>query len=285
MGELARRIVVALVAAPLAAGMVYAGDLPLALFLAVVSGIGAWELYRMARTKGIVPLDSLGIPLAAAIPIVVHVDRLGYLASSAALGGVVFVALLGAALWARGVEGGPLVSVSVTVFGALYTGGMLSYGYLLRHHRFVVDASAGTALVFFPVLLTWASDIGAYFVGRALGRRKLFPSVSPGKTVAGAVGALVVTMAVSLAYDRYVLRPTAELALAPWTALAFGLLVSAAAQIGDLAESMLKREAGVKDSSHLLPGHGGILDRLDSLFFVLPVAYLVLGRLLLAAPR
>jgi phosphatidate cytidylyltransferase len=287
MGELARRVAVALVAAPLAVGMVYLGGLPLALFLGVVSGVGAWELYRMARAKGggVEPMDSLGIPVAAAIPILVHLDHQGVLTSPASIAGVVFVALLGAAIWARGVDGRPLESTSITVFGICYAGGMLAFGYALRHHRFVGNAIAGTALVFFPVILTWVSDIAAYFVGRALGRRKLFPSVSPGKTVAGAVGAVVASMIASVVYNYYVLRPTAQLALAPWTAIIFGLVISAAAQVGDLAESMLKRDAKVKDSSNLLPGHGGILDRLDSLFFVLPVAHLILGRLLLAAPR
>ncbi|MFN8667306.1 MAG: phosphatidate cytidylyltransferase [Gemmatimonadaceae bacterium] len=161
---------------------------------------------------------------------------------------------------------------------------MLAFGYALRHHRFVIEPAAGTALVLFPVILTWASDIGAYFVGRALGKAKLIPSVSPGKTRAGAIGALVITMLAAYAYNLYVLRPYSQLALAPWTALVFGLVISGAAQVGDLAESLLKREAGVKDSSQLLPGHGGILDRLDSLYFVLPVAYLILGRLLIAAP-
>lgn len=284
MSELAKRVLVALVAAPLAIGMVYVGGLPLALFLAVASGAGAWELYRIARAGGGDPLDALGIPVAAAIPIVVHLDRLQLLRSPAALGGVVFVALLGVVIWARGVEGRPLESVAVTVFGALYTGGMLSFGYALRHHRFVVEPAAGAALVAFPVVLTWASDIGAYFIGRAFGRSKLLPSVSPGKTRAGAVGGLVITMIVAVAYNLYVLRPTAQMALTPWTAIVFGLLVSVAAQVGDLAESLLKRAGGVKDSSHLLPGHGGVLDRLDSLFFVLPVAYLVLSRLLIAAP-
>ena len=284
MGELAKRVVVAVVAAPLALGAVYLGGLPLALFLAVAGGVGAWELYRMARHGGSDALASLGVPLAAALPLVVHLERLQLLRSPLAVGGVVFVALLGAAIWARGVGGRPLETVAVTAFGVLYTGGMLAFGYTLRHHRFVVDAAAGTALVFFPVILTWVSDIGAYFVGRALGKRKLIPAVSPGKTVAGAVGALVVTMAAAPLYNSFVLRPVAELALSPWTAVIFGLLVSAAAQVGDLAESMLKREAGVKDSSHILPGHGGILDRLDSLYFVLPVAHLVLTRLLLAAP-
>lgn len=284
MGELARRVVVALIAAPLAIGMVYLGGLPFAAFLGVVGGAGAWELYRLARHGGVDAMDALGVPVAVALPLLVHLDRLQLLRSPAAVGGVTFVALLGASIWARGVGGRPLESVAVTVFGALYTGGMLAFGYALRHHRFVIEAAAGTALVMFPVILTWASDIGAYFIGRAFGKAKLIPSVSPGKTRAGAVGALVVTMAAAYAYNVHVLRPWSQLALAPWTAVIFGLLVSLAAQVGDLAESLLKREAGVKDSSHLLPGHGGILDRLDSLFFVFPLAYLVLGRLLIAAP-
>lgn len=284
MGELPRRVAVALVAAPIAIGMVYVGELPFALFLGTVGAVGAWELYRMARHGGADPLDALGIPVAAAFPILAHLDRLALLRGPLAVGGVVLVSLLGVAIWARGVGGRPLESVSITVFGALYAGGTLAFGYSLRHHRFVIGAAAGTALVLFPVILTWASDIGAYFVGRWLGRARLLPSVSPGKTRAGAMGALVVTALIALAYNHYVLRPWSQLALAPWTAVAFGLVVSASAQVGDLAESLLKREAGVKDSSHLLPGHGGVLDRLDSLYFVLPVAYLVLGRLLLAAP-
>lgn len=284
MGELARRVIVALIAAPLAIAMVWLGELPFAAFLGLAGGLGAWELYRMARHGGVEPMDALGIPLAAALPLLAHADRLQLLRSPAAVGGTIFVALLGASIWARGVGGRPLESVAVTVFGALYTGGMLAFGYALRHHRFVIEPAAGTALVLFPVILTWASDIGAYFVGRALGKAKLIPSVSPGKTRAGAIGALVITMLAAYAYNLYVLRPYSQLALAPWTALIFGAVTSVAAQVGDLAESLLKREAGVKDSSQLLPGHGGILDRLDSLYFVLPVAYLILGRLLIAAP-
>lgn len=275
----------AVIAAPLAFAMVWFGGLPLALFMALVAGIGAWELFRIARAGGAQPLEGMGISVAAAIPLFVHLDHLQILRAPEAVGGVVFVALLGASIWGRGVGGHPLESVAITVFGALYAGGMLSFGYALRHHRFVVGAAAGTALVFFPLVLTWISDIGAYFVGRAFGRKKLIPSVSPGKTVAGAIGALVCTMAAAPFYNALVLRPNAQLALTPWTAVIFGLLVSAAAQVGDLAESMLKREAGVKDSSHILPGHGGILDRLDSLYFVLPVAHLVLTRLLMAAAR
>jgi phosphatidate cytidylyltransferase len=143
----------------------------------------------------------------------------------------------------------------------------------------------GGVLLVFPLVVTWASDIGAYFVGRTIGGRKLIPSVSPGKTVAGAVGGLVTSMLVAWAYAHWVLVPVAQLGFTPWGALLFGTLISAAAQVGDLFESLIKRESGMKDSSHIIPGHGGILDRFDSLIFVLPVAYLLLGWLPLPVLR
>jgi phosphatidate cytidylyltransferase len=264
--------------------VVYLGSLPLALFLGLLGALGAWELYRMARAGGVDAIDVLGVPVAAAIPLYAVLDQMQVIQSPAALASVVFLALSGAALWARGVTGRPLEAIAVTAFGAVYASGMLTFAYLLRHHRFVVTPQAGTVLVLYPILLTWASDTGAYFTGRAFGRTKLMPSVSPGKTRAGAVGALLVTLIVSMVYNALVLRPVAQLALAPWTAALFGVVVSAAGQVGDLVESMFKRQAGLKDSSKILPGHGGILDRLDSLYFVLPVAYLILTRLLLPAP-
>jgi phosphatidate cytidylyltransferase len=140
-----------------------------------------------------------------------------------------------------------------------------------------VHVAPGAALLIFPLVLTWTSDIGAYVVGRAIGGKKLIPSVSPGKTVAGAVGGLVASMLVSYAFVRCVLVPVAHLGFTPAGALLFGALISGAAQTGDLFESLLKRESGVKDSSHIIPGHGGILDRFDSLIFVMPVAYILLS--------
>jgi len=180
------------------------------------------------------------------------------------------------------------------VFGVLYTGGMLSFGYAIRYHAYVIESvrvplgglavSAGGLLLLLPILLTWASDIGAFFIGRAFGKRKLMPSVSPGKTVAGAVGGLGATIVVGWLYARFVLTPTTQLAFVRGGIIAFAALVSVAAQIGDLAESLLKREAGMKDSSHIIPGHGGVLDRFDSLLFVLPVAYVLFNALLVWAP-
>ena len=110
------------------------------------------------------------------------------------------------------------------------------------------------------------------------------PSVSPGKTVAGAVGGLALAVVICLLYVRFILMPFAQLGLTIQGAILFAIGISVTGQIGDLAESLLKREAGVKDSSRILPGHGGLLDRLDSLLFVLPIAYLMLGRLLLPIP-
>jgi phosphatidate cytidylyltransferase len=263
--------------------VVYFGDAALATLLATIAALGAWEFFRLARAGGSTPLERSGITLAALVPLAVHAWHLGY-PMPVALAGLAVPALLGHAIWARGVDGRPLGAVATTVMGVLYTGVALSYGYALRYHPYAVGRAAGTAVVFLPVLLTWASDVGGYAAGRLLGRRKLIPTVSPGKTVEGAVGALVLTVIVCLLYVRYALQPYAQLAMRPLSAVGFAILLSVTAQLGDLAESLLKREANVKDSSRIIPGHGGILDRFDSLFFVLPLAYVVLGWLLIPVP-
>lgn len=283
MSELAKRVISALVAAPLALVMIYLGGLPLAAFLAAVSAGCAWEFYRIASASGIEPLDALGIPLAGAVPLAVYAAVIGLYQPTLAIPAVLLLLILATVIWARGPHRRPLDAASTTVLGILYTGGLLSFGFALREYPYAVGNRAGTALVAFPLVLTWASDIGAFFVGRTIGGRKLIPAVSPGKTVSGALGGLVVTTLVSWVYVRFALRPLASLTMTVQATLLFGLVISAAAQVGDLTESLLKREGNVKDSSRLIPGHGGLLDRLDSLLFVLPVAYLLFGWLLLPA--
>ena len=293
MSELTRRVLFSVVAIPVALGAIWYGDWALAALLAIAAALGAAEYYRIAREAGHQPFLVAGAALAGLVPIVVHGRRLGVFGGDAlTISVVVTLAIFAASIWARWPEGRPLGAAATTIFGVVYTGGTLAYGYGLRYHPYAVGTAAGAALVALPLILTWTSDIGAYFVGRALGRRKLIPAVSPGKTIAGAVGALVLCMIVAWAYQRWVLVPRATLALRPLVpalaasgALLFGALISAVAQIGDLAESLIKRESGVKDSSHLIPGHGGVLDRLDSLFFVLPVAYLLFDWLLIPALR
>ena len=276
LSNLAARVIVAVVAIPAVLGLAFLGGLPLALLLALAGGFAAWEYYSIAAAAGERPMAMTGTIIAAAIPLAVHGYRIGrFHPPVLTLAATITLLVFALAIWWRGVEGRPIGAVAITLFGAVYTGGMLSFAYGLRYHNYAVGATAGMALVLYPLLLTWTSDTAAYFVGRALGRRKLVPSVSPGKTVAGAVGALVASVVVSWLYARYALPPLAKLSVLPWPAVWFGAVISVAVQIGDLAESLIKREAGVKDSSHIIPGHGGVLDRLDSLLFAIPVAYLV----------
>jgi phosphatidate cytidylyltransferase len=294
MSELTRRILFSVVAAPVALWIVLAGGAPLAALLAIVSAIGAWEFYRIARATGAHPLGDVGIAIAGLVPLAIHASYLGLFTVRPALVALLVLVLLAATIWLRGVEGKPVGTAATTLLGVIYTAGMLGFGYAIRYHdtvagydmvaakhldlgAFVLRVPPGGVLLIFPLVITWASDIGAYFTGRAIGGRKLIPAVSPGKTVAGAVGGLVASMLVSWLYARSVLVPVANLGFTPWGALLFGAIVSVAAQVGDLFESLIKREGGVKDSSRIIPGHGGVLDRFDSLIFVLPVAYLLLG--------
>jgi phosphatidate cytidylyltransferase len=284
VSELTRRIIFAVIAAPASVAIVYFGDWALAIVLSVLAALGAWEFFRMARESGALPLEPAGIALAALLPIAVHAQRLGvYTLSLTAIIAMVLV-LFASTIWLRGPSGKPTSAVSITAFGVLY-GGLFSYIYAVRYHDYAVGAAAGTALVFLPIFLTWTTDVGAYAFGRMFGRKKLIPSVSPGKTVEGAVGGLGLTIVICLLYVRFILMPYAQLGLTIQGAVLFAIVVSVAGQTGDLAESLLKREAGVKDSSRILPGHGGILDRFDSLLFVMPIAFLLLGRLLLPIPQ
>lgn len=293
MSELTRRVAFGVVAAPVALAIVFVGDAALAGLLAVAAAIAAWEFFRIARAAGHEPLSDVGCALAGLTPLVVHARYLGLFTPRVSYAAVTLVLLMGLAVWLRGASGKPLAAVAVTVMGVLYTGGLLSFAYALRYHDYAaggarlgsINIAAGGVLLGLPVLLTWATDIGAFQVGRTVGGRKLMPSVSPGKTVSGAIGGLVASVLVAWLYTQFALRPAAQLAMTTAGIVTFGVLISVVAQVGDLFESLLKREANVKDSSTLLPGHGGILDRLDSLFFVLPTAHLVLGWLLIPAPR
>ncbi|WP_175940135.1 phosphatidate cytidylyltransferase [Caballeronia sp. BCC1704] len=149
-------------------------------------------------------------------------------------------------------------------------------------HAVVAARTVGVAFVLSLLLVVWLADIGAYFAGKALGRHKLAPSISPGKTWEGAIGGWAAVMVIgSLAAATGVYTPTVFAAFVGhlgWARALVALTVLVAfSVVGDLFESLLKRQAGVKDSSGLLPGHGGVLDRIDALLPVLPIALLMLG--------
>ena len=157
---------------------------------------------------------------------------------------------------------GAFAAVSGTVFAVFYPGVLLGYLVALR-----VTGEDGRLLVLFVLIVVWASDTAAYYVGRSLGRHRIAPTISPGKTVEGTVAGVVAAAASALAC-RYLLLPQ----LGAWAPLLGGVL-GVAGFLGDLGESALKRGAGAKHSGDLLPGHGGIMDRVDSLILVAPVVY------------
>ena len=168
-------------------------------------------------------------------------------------------------------------AVVFTLFGYLYI--PFLFGYIITL-RYTPDGVLGLWYLAIPLLAMVATDVGAYAFGSAFGRRKLVPRISPNKTVEGAVGgtlfALCVVAAVSI-----VARRLNGLELGIPTLVLFALLVSCAAQLGDLFESLLKRWAGIKDTGVFLPGHGGILDRIDSALFTFPVAYMFVTMVIL----
>jgi phosphatidate cytidylyltransferase len=298
--ELTKRVAVAAVGIPVALIVIWLGGTLLALFLAAIAAGAAVELFRIAAARGVRPFVAGGALLAAAPVLVTGLVPDPAFAGSTAWGLFIIATLVvaTAAIFRRGVDGGPLTATAVTVFGALFTGGTLAHGVLLRELWTAQGGSViiqptgsavalsdwiGPALLLFPLVLTWTSDTAAYFGGRAFGRRKLIPSVSPGKTVAGAVAGVLGTVVVGALYSHFVFAGALGLPIGLGFGLLAGLIMSPVAQVGDLAESLLKREAGVKDSGTLLPGHGGMLDRFDSLFFTIPATYWLLVLALEAA--
>ena len=147
---------------------------------------------------------------------------------------------------------------------------------VLRSNNHIVDAFHGAQLLMFLFLLVWSADIGAYFFGKAFGKRKLMPNVSPGKTVEGFLGGVACAVLLTVSIGYYLQWSTSQFTSAFFVAV----LISTVSVLGDLTESMFKRQAGIKDSGKILPGHGGILDRIDSLTATAPIfvlCYIFLG--------
>lgn len=280
--DLGLRVAVAGLGIPLGVVLVWAGGWPLAVVVAVLAALGISEVFGMASARGWRPFPWIGIP--AAVLLVLWAEVAG---SFPAWSGVAWAILLvgglgalAAAVFRRGPGGDPLPAVGATLFGIVYVGGTLAFAVLLRSHPaagFSAPGWEGTFLLIFALTVTWLGDSFAYFGGRAFGKRKLLPSVSPAKTVEGGISGLVGSMAGAAAFTALLLPALGGgLPLSVAAAALLGLLISAVAQVGDLAESLLKREAGVKDSGRVLPGHGGVLDRFDAVLFTLPLTYALL---------
>lgn len=280
--ELRARFAVALVGIPVTLLAIHAGGWYLGALLAVLAGAATLEFHAFASARGARPVGWLGVPAAALLVLMAAYEPTFGAWADRAL--TLLLALVLAtpvvAVSRRSTEDSPLLSVTATIAAALYTGGTLAFALLLRHLPDSVPADShdpleGRLLVLYPLVVIWASDSAAYFAGKRFGRTRMAPRVSPGKTVEGGVAGLAAAVVVG-ALAGLVMHDLSSFPVSPASGALIGLVLGVGGQLGDLAESLLKREAGVKDSGTLLPGHGGVLDRFDALFFSLPLAYVLL---------
>ena len=228
-------------------------------------------MYDLARRQGIEALEWVGFIAAAGGPLATYWVKSSADWEPVVYAGAVWLIIVLIVAAARGPNHHPLTAVSVTVFGALYASALLSFIIAIRHGPHVDAHPRGSvALAVLPLAVTWVCDTAAMAGGALVGGAKLAPILSPRKTWAGAIAGLVGGVVTALLYGSLVLDRVA-LRLSLVQLLTVGLVVAVMAQVGDVAESRFKREAGVTDSSSLIPGHGGVLDRLDSLYFVLPI--------------
>jgi len=251
--ELTLRILSAAVLAPLAVFTAYLGDWPFVAFWTIAACGIMWEWRKIVAQ----PTDMFGVVGEFTIALAGACALLGLGASILPFIG------LGAVVVAIGAHTNPLRSWVAA--GVIYAGSLLFACVLLRD-----DPSHGFVAMIFLFGVVWATDICGYFVGRFVGGPKLWPRVSPKKTWSGAIGGAFGAIVVALAIARYAHLPN-SLAI-----VRLALLLSAVSQAGDLFESAFKRRFGVKDAGHVIPGHGGIMDRLDG-FLAAAVAAAVIG--------
>ena len=261
------RIVTGVIFSIIALLCLFMGGLPILGFLLVVIFLGSVEYVKILRTKGFHPSLSLILLTDLAFAILIFFRRFDLLPS------IISLAIMASFLMVLFMGRQPyIVNVATTVLGFLYCGWLPCHLLLIRQisadriNAFQIGTNEGLWLVIFVFLIVVATDIGGYYFGSKFGKHKLSPVISPKKTVEGALGATIMALIVAsfgVFYTKLTLLH----------ALVAGLLITISSQLGDLSESLVKRDAGVKDSSNILPGHGGILDRTDGYLFALPVAY------------
>ena len=254
------RVLTAIVGIPLLLYLVHAGGVAFSIFATGISALCCYEYALVLRLGGrpvqFLPTVAVGSSLAAC----------------AALGGPLGLVLTaGIALIVLTEMFSPVHSMdraALTLFGALFAGWMPAHLALIRGLR-----PNGESFLFMTFVAVWCMDTAAYVAGRALGRHPLAPALSPKKTWEGALGGFAAAVAVCLLFSRFLLKD----ALPPTWAVAVGAVIGVTGQLSDLAESMVKRDAGVKDSGALLPGHGGVFDRFDSFILCAPAVYYILS--------
>jgi phosphatidate cytidylyltransferase len=275
--NLLQRILFAVVAIPVALLVVWYGGAALVLLVAVAAVLGTRELAQFARRQGLSPVAPAMALLAAALPALAWAVTVSPAVAQAVqrwwpyAAALLVLAILVATLARLTPDQKPLGSAAVTLLAPLYAAGLPAFLLPIRHAGHPERSLEGAALVFFPLVTVWICDTAAMTVGRRLGGRKLAPTVSPGKTWSGTIGGFVGALAVAPFYALLVFRPL-QMDVSLGALLLLAAAIGSLGQVGDLVESLFKREVGLKDSSTIIPGHGGVLDRLDSLYFAIPLA-------------
>lgn len=251
-----KRIITAAIVLPIAfAYVMWLPPVFFTAFLCLASGLGLSEFYGMYGVRG--PLKNIGLALGVAIPAGVHLTGISDLVVASLL-------ILGAMrLFLKKDPMGSLKDLAPVFTGLLYVPALLGTQTGIR--------AAGPEWIIFLFGVVWGSDSAAYYVGKGLGKRKLYEAYSPNKTVEGAVASIAGGALCALA-----LRALLVSSITFGQAAIIGTVVGTVAVVGDLVESMFKRDAGVKDSGALIPGHGGILDKIDGVLFAGPVLYWML---------
>jgi len=250
------RIVTALVLLPGVLWLIWRGGLPFAVLIGVAAAAAALELNELPSVE-LTGAAIVSMGGAFLIPLL-HEVSLGGMDASAVLSAVVMVAFADALMFEREIANAPR-RIGLSVLGATYPGLLLAALIPLR------KLPRGEWWILLAVTVTWLNDTFAYFVGRAFGRRKLYERISPSKTWEGALGGALGSILGAVAVARLWIPE-----LPPWGAALIGAGAAVLGPVGDLSESMLKRAFGAKDSGRLLPGHGGLLDRIDALLFNAP---------------
>jgi len=274
--SLAKRLLAAAVFLPCFFIIAHRGGIYYLILIDLIIILGLFEFYRMMEAKGLRPYTWIGVLSGGALPWYLFF-RQGIYAN--VLLTLTFIAVMIAEL-IRKDKGHAVYHISVTIFGVLYVSWLGSHLMLLRELPILAGLgySVGFTFVMIVFTLTWCYDTGAYAFGRLFGRRKLSPSISPGKTVEGAIGGTFLSIAGIL-----VVRSIFDTQIGAVEAVVLAIAASVIGQTGDLVESMLKRDAKIKDSSTTIPGHGGVLDRFDSLLFTAPLIYYALRYFVLKA--
>lgn len=244
--------------------IIYAPIFVVKVIVVLLSSIGAYECSKMLLPKKQTVLQAITILLSALLTL--NLMFLDFSSSSLALQIAFFPFMLLSILFFHVFFPGEIHTVTSKITGSIFT--IIYCGLLFSFLGLLRDLPLGKEWLFFTLACTFSSDTGAFFAGRYLGRHKLAPKISPGKTVEGFLGGVVLSIGVAFFMNVFLFKSF------NWVeVLGIGSICGAIGPLGDLSESLLKRSAGVKDSGRLIPGHGGLLDRVDALLFTAPVVY------------